>query len=184
MKCWERLTFVLWACLDCSNRPSEHQSRSHKSGSRLSVDGERKLRSSDAPSPHGQIQSRMPVPALIQINFAFLRVSRLLRPGSTVSPAHARLTGALASAAMLAAYLAIVSALSGSGFALSQFSEFWPYLFALSVGFGRAIPAKLWKGDPPGGHHRKGVLQFPVPSNSHSAVELRVQGGWRVRSQD
>ena len=58
---------------------------------------------------------------------------------------------------------------------------------------GRAIPAKLLKGDPPGGHHRKGVLQFPVPSNSHSAVELRVQGvggvdvrtfRWDVRSQD
>lgn len=48
-------------------------------------------------------------------------------------------TGALASVAMLAAYLAIVSALSGSGFALSQFSEFWPYLVALSVGFGAQI---------------------------------------------
>ncbi|MGE5643906.1 MAG: hypothetical protein ACM3Y8_12925 [Byssovorax cruenta] len=40
---------------------------------------------------------------------------------------------------MLAAYLAIVSALSGWGFALSQFSEFWPYLVALSVGFGAQI---------------------------------------------
>ena len=33
-----------------------------------------------------------------------------------------------------------------------------------------------WKGDPPGGHHRKGVLQFaPVPGNPKS-LELRITG--------
>jgi Cu+-exporting ATPase len=47
--------------------------------------------------------------------------------------------GALAFAAMLTAYLAIISALSGWDFALSQFSKFWPYLVALSVGFGAQI---------------------------------------------
>ena len=41
--------------------------------------------------------------------------------------------------AMLGAYFAIISALSGSDFALSQFSEFWPYLVALSGGFGIQI---------------------------------------------
>lgn len=47
--------------------------------------------------------------------------------------------GALAAIAMLGAYLAIISALSGWSFALSQFAEFWPYLTALSVGFGIQI---------------------------------------------
>jgi P-type Cu+ transporter len=47
--------------------------------------------------------------------------------------------GAFAAIAMLGGYLAIISALSGWDFALSQFSEFWPYLFALSAGFGIQI---------------------------------------------
>jgi Cu+-exporting ATPase len=47
--------------------------------------------------------------------------------------------GALAAIAMLGAYLAIISALSGWDFVVSQFSEFWPYLIALSVGFGTQI---------------------------------------------
>jgi Cu+-exporting ATPase len=40
---------------------------------------------------------------------------------------------------MLGSYLAIILALSGWDFALSQFSEFWPYLIALSIGFGTQI---------------------------------------------
>ena len=47
--------------------------------------------------------------------------------------------GALAAIAMLGAYLAIISALSGWDFVVLQFSEFWPYLIALSVGFGTQI---------------------------------------------
>lgn len=49
------------------------------------------------------------------------------------------LGAALAAVAMLGAYLTIILALSGWDFALSQFSEFWPYLIALSVGFGMQI---------------------------------------------
>ena len=41
---------------------------------------------------------------------------------------------------------------------------------------GRRHSPSAWKGDPPGGHHRKGVLQFaPVPGNPKS-IELRIQG--------
>jgi Cu+-exporting ATPase len=47
--------------------------------------------------------------------------------------------GSLAVIAMLGAYLAVILALSGWDFALSQFSEFWPYLIALSMGFGTQI---------------------------------------------
>ena len=47
--------------------------------------------------------------------------------------------GGLASVAMLAAYFAILSLVSGWSFALSQFSEFWPYIIALTAGFGAQI---------------------------------------------
>jgi len=32
-----------------------------------------------------------------------------------------------------------------------------------------------WKGDPPGGHHRRGVLRFKPPSPAPRTVELRIQ---------
>jgi hypothetical protein len=41
---------------------------------------------------------------------------------------------------------------------------------------GRQHTPSGWKGDPPGGHHRKGVLQFaPVPGNPKS-LEIRITG--------
>lgn len=33
-----------------------------------------------------------------------------------------------------------------------------------------------WKGDPPGGHHRKGVLEFAPVSGNPAYVELRIEG--------
>lgn len=33
-----------------------------------------------------------------------------------------------------------------------------------------------WKGDPPGGHHRRGELQFQPLAGNPAAVELRLQG--------
>jgi len=39
----------------------------------------------------------------------------------------------------------------------------------------RYIPA-AWQGDPPGGHHRKGVLQFTAPAETPKAVELQIDG--------
>jgi hypothetical protein len=32
-----------------------------------------------------------------------------------------------------------------------------------------------WKGDAPGGHHRKGVLSFKPPAASPATLELRLQ---------
>jgi len=35
-----------------------------------------------------------------------------------------------------------------------------------------------WQGDPPGGHHRKGVLRFPAPANTNSfAIQMNDIGG-------
>ena len=41
-----------------------------------------------------------------------------------------------------------------------------------------------WKGDPPGGHHRKGVLQFSPLAGSPQYVELQIRdvGSPAVRS--
>ncbi len=33
-----------------------------------------------------------------------------------------------------------------------------------------------WKGDPPGGHHRKGVLRFQPPPVWPRLLELRIRG--------
>ena len=33
-----------------------------------------------------------------------------------------------------------------------------------------------WQGDKPGGHHRKGVLRFPAPSEQIKSFELQIQG--------
>ncbi len=39
----------------------------------------------------------------------------------------------------------------------------------------RATPVG-WQGDPPGGHHRKGVLRFAAPSSPQPTFELQLSG--------
>ncbi|MGB5081271.1 MAG: hypothetical protein WBO23_11070 [Burkholderiales bacterium] len=40
---------------------------------------------------------------------------------------------------------------------------------------GGEVSAPLeWRGDPPGGHHRKGVLRFTAPAARPAAIELRL----------
>jgi len=39
---------------------------------------------------------------------------------------------------------------------------------------GTAYPAVKWRGDPPGGHHRKGTLQFKPISPVPAAIELQI----------
>jgi hypothetical protein len=48
---------------------------------------------------------------------------------------------------------------------------------------GRRYEPVAWTGDPPGGHHRKGVLQFPAPKKMPAAIELQIDriGGAGVR---
>jgi hypothetical protein len=41
---------------------------------------------------------------------------------------------------------------------------------------GRRYVPLSWQGDPPGGHHRKGVLRFPAPSEQIKSFELQIQG--------
>lgn len=49
---------------------------------------------------------------------------------------------------------------------------------------GKRFTPTAWRGDGPGGHHRKGVLSFESTEVSPSAVELRIQrpGEREVRS--
>ncbi len=41
---------------------------------------------------------------------------------------------------------------------------------------GRRYVPLSWQGDPPGGHHRKGVLRFPAPSEQIKSLELQIEG--------
>lgn len=69
--------------------------------------------------------------------------------------------GALAVALLLAAYFALLTLVSGWDFALDA--------------SGREYAPLAWQGDPPGGHHRKGVLRFK-PLAAATLVELRISG--------
>jgi len=41
---------------------------------------------------------------------------------------------------------------------------------------GHQYAPLAWNGDPPGGHHRKGVLQFPAPAGAPKVIELKIKG--------
>lgn len=43
-------------------------------------------------------------------------------------------------------------------------------------GGGRRYTPLAWQGDKPGGHHRKGILRFPAPSEQVKSFELQIQG--------
>ncbi len=40
---------------------------------------------------------------------------------------------------------------------------------------GREYPATTWEGSGPGGHHRAGILRFPVPYQATEFVELVIR---------
>jgi hypothetical protein len=41
---------------------------------------------------------------------------------------------------------------------------------------GRHYIPLAWQGDPPGGHHRKGVLRFSAPEEPIKTFELQIEG--------
>ncbi len=41
---------------------------------------------------------------------------------------------------------------------------------------GRPHKPKSWQGDPPGGHHRKGILSFPALNDESKSFELQLTG--------
>jgi hypothetical protein len=50
-------------------------------------------------------------------------------------------------------------------------------------GSGRRYLPLAWQGDPPGGHHRKGVLRFPAPGVKSGKIELWMSGLGGVESR-
>lgn len=46
----------------------------------------------------------------------------------------------------------------------------------LVAGPGSSQPPLAWEGDPPGGHHRKGVLRFEPAKGAPGFVELHING--------
>jgi hypothetical protein len=48
---------------------------------------------------------------------------------------------------------------------------------------GRRSTPTGWQGDPPGGHHRKGILQFAAPTAMPNSIELQINAiGGAARS--
>lgn len=41
---------------------------------------------------------------------------------------------------------------------------------------GRRHTPTAWQGDPPGGHHRKGILRFAAPTEMPVVLELQIAG--------
>jgi hypothetical protein len=41
---------------------------------------------------------------------------------------------------------------------------------------GRSTSPSSWQGDPPGGHHRKGILKFAAPAANPTTFELQMKG--------
>jgi hypothetical protein len=50
-------------------------------------------------------------------------------------------------------------------------------------GAGHRYVPVAWQGDPPGGHHRKGVLQFTAPAEVPKSIELQISGVGGVGSR-
>ena len=44
---------------------------------------------------------------------------------------------------------------------------------------GREYKPVKWDGDPPGGHHRTGVLQFKTPDSDTQSITLKINPGIR-----
>ncbi len=47
---------------------------------------------------------------------------------------------------------------------------------AVLVEGNQRVKPVSWQGDPPGGHHRKGVLRFPAPSAPPPTFDLQMSG--------
>jgi hypothetical protein len=45
---------------------------------------------------------------------------------------------------------------------------------AVLVADGKALAPAAWQGDPPGGHHRKGVLRFDAVTPRPKTMELTI----------
>lgn len=52
--------------------------------------------------------------------------------------------GASAFAALLGIYFGVLTLVSGWGFTVSQFAEFWPYIVTLALGFGTQVGLFLY----------------------------------------
>lgn len=53
----------------------------------------------------------------------------------------------------------------------------------LIAGSDKPQPPLSWEGDPPGGHHRKGVLRFPAPTVMPHFLELHISGIGEVKQR-
>lgn len=50
------------------------------------------------------------------------------------------------------------------------------HVAVLAAGSGNPLQPLVWVGDPPGGHHRKGILRFQSPQLFPQFIELNING--------
>ncbi len=81
------------------------------------------------------------------------------------------LYGTLASALLLGVYFAVLSLVSGWGFAQSQFTSFWYFIVSLAVGFGIQIGLYTHlRGLIKNGHHGEGKVLGVTGTTSTAAM--------------
>ena len=59
---------------------------------------------------------------------------------------------------------------------IKPLSEDLTVVSVLVDGNGHRTKPITWQGDKPGGHHRRGVLQFPAPAGTPATFELQMTG--------
>ncbi len=64
----------------------------------------------------------------------------------------------MALSGLLGLYFGVLTLLSGGTFALSQFTEFWPYIVALAAGFGAQVGLYLHLKDLHVHHHARHMV--------------------------
>jgi hypothetical protein len=53
---------------------------------------------------------------------------------------------------------------------------------SLTDATGQIVSPKAWTGDPPGGHHRKGVLKFTALTSPPASLTIRDLGSVPART--
>lgn len=80
------------------------------------------------------------------------------------------LFAALATVTMLAFYFGTLSLVSGWDFTVSEFARFWPYLLALTIGFGVQIGLYVHLRQQVAHHHAGGSMVVASGTTSTAAM--------------
>ncbi len=80
------------------------------------------------------------------------------------------IVGASAACGLLGLYVAVLTAVSGWNFAISQFVDFWPYVMALAFGFGAQVSLYVHLKQLSARHHRAHCAVAATGTTSTAAM--------------